>query len=103
MLFAKDQTFGVKLDLTNISGGRNDSLLFGESQGCILLAVKNAVLGRVISESHMQGVCAAVIGEVTTDGTLSLKTRSVSLSWNTTDLRRVWETSIEESMAAPAV
>ncbi|MFA5263655.1 MAG: phosphoribosylformylglycinamidine synthase subunit PurL [Opitutaceae bacterium] len=101
MLFAQGKTFGARLDLTNISGGRNDALLFGESQGCILLAVRNAVIGRVISESHMQGVCAVVIGEVSAEGVLAIKTRSIAATWNVADLRHAWETSIEETMKLP--
>jgi phosphoribosylformylglycinamidine synthase subunit PurL len=98
MLFAKERTFGARLDLTIAGGGRNDAVLFGESQGRVLLVVKNKSIGRVISEAHMQGVCAAVIGDVTSEPTLAIKTRSLTTSWNVVDLRKVWESSLEEVM-----
>lgn len=101
MLFAPDTTFGAKLDLAAAGGARSDSLLFGESQGRVVLAVQGASALRVISESHMQGVAAAVIGEVTADGALAVKTKAFTATWPTADLRRVWETAIEEALPRP--
>jgi phosphoribosylformylglycinamidine synthase II len=103
MLFAPATTFGAKLDLTAISAGRTDGLLFGESQGRVVLAVKAMDIGRVLSEAHLQGVGAAAIGEVTADGTLALKTKSLAAAWPVADLRHGWETSIEEAMRRPGL
>jgi phosphoribosylformylglycinamidine synthase len=98
MLFGPERTLGAKLDLSISGGGRNDAMLFGESQGRILLCVSDKDLGRIISESHMQGVCAAFIGEVTAETTLSLKTRSFNVSWNMAQLRKTWESGVESAL-----
>jgi phosphoribosylformylglycinamidine synthase len=103
MLFAPSTTFGAKLDLTAVSAGRIDGLLFGESQGRVVLAVKAVDIGRVLSEAHLQGVAAAAIGEVTADGTLALKTKMIAAAWPVAGLRHGWETSIEEAMRRPGL
>ncbi len=103
MLFAPATTFGAKVDLTAVSAGRTDGLLFGESQGRVVLAVKAADIGRVLSEAHLQGVAAAAIGEVTADATLALKTKTLAATWPVADLRHGWETSIEEAMRRPGL
>jgi hypothetical protein len=51
----------------------------------------------------LQGVGAAAIGEVTADGTLALKTKSLAAAWPVADLRHGWETSIEEAMRRPGL
>lgn len=98
MLFASGKGLGAHLDLNAISGGRNDALLFGESQGCVILSVKPDFLGRVISEAHLQGVSAVSIGEVSSDGGLQVKTRSLNAQWTMANLRKVWENALDETM-----
>lgn len=98
MLFAPDKTLGAKLDLSIAGGGRNDAVLFGESQCRVLLCVKPDHLGRVISEAHMQGISAAFIGEVTQDEQLALKTRSFNVLWPSSALRQAWENGLSSAM-----
>jgi phosphoribosylformylglycinamidine synthase len=103
MLFAPDRTFGAKIDLTSFGTIRSDALLFGESQGRVILSVPAERAGTVLSEAHTNGVAAAAIGDVLAEPELNLLTRRFSAKWSVADLRHGWETSIERAMARPGL
>lgn len=103
MLFNPDRTFGAKLDLNAFGSARFDALLFGESQGRVVIAVAADRVGTVLSEAHTGGVAATVIGEVTDDAELTLLARGLATKWSTPALREGWETSIERAMARPGL
>jgi len=86
MLAASERPLGVRLDLTSLAGGRADALLFGESQSRVVVAVSADRVGTVLSEAHMRGVSAALIGEVTSDAVFGLKTRSLATEWPLAEL-----------------
>lgn len=78
---------GARVDLTSLGGTRADALLFGESQGRAVLVVPAEKVGTVLAEAHMRGVPAALIGELTAEPLLDLKTRSLATAWNVAELR----------------
>lgn len=88
LLFAPDRELGAKLDVTPLGGARTDALLFGESQGRAIVVVAAERVGTVLSEAHMRGVPAVLIGEVTDGPALSLKARSLATEWPVAELRR---------------
>ena len=62
-------------------------MLFGESQGRVLVAVAAGRVGTVLTEAQIRGVPAVLIGEVADAPTLSLKTRSLATEWSIAALR----------------
>jgi phosphoribosylformylglycinamidine synthase len=94
-------SFGAVLELAGFKAPRVDALLFGESQGRVVVAVtdENAVL----EAAATAGVPASLIGRVTWGSTLRVDAGPVQVAWNVADLRRVWETSIESAMARPGL
>ena len=110
MLFAPAPAWGEKapgwgadLDLVGLETGRTDALLFGESQGRVWVAVAPADADRFAAEAAAAGVPAAAIGVVTDDGAFSVATRGGRIAWPVAELRRGWETSIEEAMKRPGL
>lgn len=87
MLLANERTFGARLDLMPLGGSRADALVFGESQSRAVVAVASERVGTLLAESHMRGVPAALLGEVTDGETLALKTRSMTGEWPLAELR----------------
>jgi phosphoribosylformylglycinamidine synthase len=86
MLLGGEKSYGAMLDLTTLGGSRADALLFGESQGCAVITVPAERVGTVLSEAHMRGVSAALIGQVTEGAALNLKTRSLETEWSIASL-----------------
>jgi len=103
MLFSPERTFGAKLDLTAFGATRFDALLFGESQGRIVVSVKADKIGTILSEAHTSGISATLLGEVTDATDLILNARGVAAQWSVPALREAWETSIERVMARPGL
>lgn len=91
MLLGGERTWGARLDLTPLGGTRADALLFGEGGSRAIVEVAADRVGTVISEAHMNGVPAALIGEVTAEDLLDLKTRSLATTWKVAELAKVWE------------
>ena len=90
MLLGGERAWGARLDLTPLGGARADALLFGEGGSRAIVEVTPDRVGTVISEAHLHGVPAALIGEVTPDELLDLKTRSLATAWQVGELRKVW-------------
>ncbi len=103
MLFGPDRTFGAALDLAALGGSRADVLLFGESQGRVLLAVPEAGVAATLAAAAVAGVSAGAIGRITADGKLSVRTADFEVEWPAADLRRGWETAIEGAMKRPGL
>ena len=102
MLFGP-RDVGASLDLSSLSGGRTDALLFGESQGRVLLAVPPAAAPAVLAAAARAGVPAAGVGAVTEKAVLALRIGKFSLEWPAAQLREAWETSIETAMRRPGL
>ena len=103
MLFSPRATFGASVSLSGAPGARLDALLFGESQGRILVSVAPAHVPSVLESASRAGIPAEVIAEVTDSPILSLKAGALAASWDVGTLRKGWETSIEEAMRRPGL
>jgi phosphoribosylformylglycinamidine synthase II len=102
MLFGPD-ILGASLDLSHLDAPRLDALLFGESQGRVVLAVDADHVPAVLAAAAQAGVPADPIGTVTARATLSVKTGRGNLEWALHGLRIGWETSIEVAMKRPGL
>jgi hypothetical protein len=60
-------------------------------------------VGNILSESHIDGVPATVIGEITEKPDFVLKTKKSNVEWSCAELREGWETTIERAMARPGL
>ncbi|TVR47349.1 MAG: phosphoribosylformylglycinamidine synthase subunit PurL [Puniceicoccaceae bacterium] len=104
MVFGADGV-GVSLDLTAADGPRADALLYGESQGRILLATTPEKTAGLIQAAAAAGVSAQVIGETTGDGRLEVRLPggSKGLGWSVDELHRAWSGAIEQAMHRPGI
>ena len=94
---------GAALDLTAMEAPRLDALLFGESQGRVVITVEPADAPGVARAAAEAGVPADAIGSITAGGTLTLKTARGPLEWSVAVLRMGWESSIENAMKRPGI
>jgi phosphoribosylformylglycinamidine synthase subunit PurL len=94
---------GAALDLTVMAAPRLDALLFGESQGRVVITVAPADAASVASAAAGAGVPADTVGSITAGGTLSAKTAQGPLEWSVAVLRTGWESSIEDAMKRPGI
>jgi phosphoribosylformylglycinamidine synthase subunit PurL len=94
---------GADVELSGLPAPRLDALLFGESQGRVVISVTPADVPAVLAEAGAAGVPAADIGAVTAGPKLSVKTARGTLEWSVPGLRLGWETSIETAMKRPGL
>jgi len=94
---------GAELDLSGLPAPRQDALLFGESQGRVVIAAAPADEPAVMAAAKAAGVPANPIGEVTANGKLGVRTARGPLEWDVSVLRVGWETSIETAMKRPGL
>jgi phosphoribosylformylglycinamidine synthase len=80
-----------------IKGARLDALLFGETQGRIIISVAAMDAVKVLARAKILGVPAAWIGTVGGDS-LKIKTPASELSWQLTELHDFWWNSIARAM-----
>ncbi len=76
---------------------RLDALLFGETQGRVVITTKALDAVKVIERAKLMGVPAVQIGKVSGD-TLRIKTTSGESSWPVADLHDVWWNSLARAM-----
>ncbi|MBL4576182.1 MAG: phosphoribosylformylglycinamidine synthase II, partial [Opitutaceae bacterium] len=101
MLFGKEETYGAKIVLPAVvSEGRLDEVLFGESQGRILLAVEPEHLEEVFAAASEAGVESMVLATLSRNGELSIEIGEAEpmARWQISDIRSLWETVIAETM-----
>ena len=99
MLF-DDETLGVDLNLESRGpSNRLDALLFGESQGRAVLAVKQEHVSDVLSAARETGVDAAEIGTVNRNGRFqAIVGGETVLDVDVKGLRETWQDSIPHAM-----
>jgi phosphoribosylformylglycinamidine synthase II len=102
MLFGAGR-LGAAVDLCALAAPRLDALLFGESQGRVVVAVPEDSLAGLLNASNQAGVSASAIGSVTNGPAFSVKTGQGSVEWDVGGLRTGWETSIESAMKRPGI
>jgi phosphoribosylformylglycinamidine synthase subunit PurL len=98
---------GAQVDLTPLSGSaaapekppaRLDALLFGESQGRIVISVAGVNAGKVLAQAKILGVPATQLGKVG-GTTLDIKAGEASLSCDLRELHDLWWNAIARAMA----
>ncbi|HZZ56262.1 MAG TPA: phosphoribosylformylglycinamidine synthase subunit PurL [Opitutaceae bacterium] len=95
---------GAAVDLRELAAPRLDALLFGESQGRVLVAADPEAAGPLAAAAARAGVAAHRLGVATADALLSVAgLRGGPLVWPAAELRRGWEGSIEEAMKRPGI
>ena len=76
---------------------RLDALLFGESQGRIIVSTSNLDAVKVIERAKILGINAMRLG--TAGGTvLKIKTATAELNWDIAELHDLWWNSIARAM-----
>jgi phosphoribosylformylglycinamidine synthase len=110
MLFAAHKTFGAELDVRAAkaaAGGkyRLDALLFGESQGRIILAVKPEYARALPKAAEAAGVPVVLLGEGQGEAILKVVASapagegSLTVTWPVGKLRETWTEAIPKAMA----
>jgi len=102
MLFGPER-LGAAVDLSGLPAPRLDALLFGESQGRVLVSVSPAELPAFIAAAGAARVPADDIGRVSAADALTVKTALGPLEWSVPGLRTAWDTSIERAMKRPGL
>jgi phosphoribosylformylglycinamidine synthase II len=102
MLFGPEN-LGATIDLAELAAPRLDALLFGESQGRVIVAVEPSEQPALVVAARAAGIPADALGAVAAAGTLTVKTARGALSWDVPELRLCWEGSIETAMRRPGL
>jgi phosphoribosylformylglycinamidine synthase subunit PurL len=76
---------------------RLDALLFGESQGRVVISVAAVNAGKVLAQAKILGVAAARLGTVG-GSTLQIKTAGATLNCDVNELHDVWWNAIARAM-----
>jgi phosphoribosylformylglycinamidine synthase len=81
----------------NLNPARLDALLFGETQGRILISTSSLDAVKVTERAKLLGVSAVRIGTVGGDA-LVIRGANGTFSWPVTELHELWWNSIAEAM-----
>ncbi len=89
---------GAEIDLTGVAATRLDALLFGESQGRVVISVSELNAHKVLAQAKILGVPARQLG--TAGGTsLQIKTSHGIISSDLRELHDAWWNSIARAMS----
>jgi phosphoribosylformylglycinamidine synthase len=88
---------GAQIDLSAITGTRLDALLFGETQGRVVVSASADDAVKVVERARIMGVPAVKIGSVG-GNELVIKTTSTSFTAPVADLHSAWWNSVAEAM-----
>jgi phosphoribosylformylglycinamidine synthase II len=89
---------GADVDLSAITGSRLDALLFGETQGRVVISVAAHQVGKILGQAKILEIPALKLGTV--GGTeLKIKTALAAFAWNLSELHDPWWNSLARAMA----
>jgi phosphoribosylformylglycinamidine synthase len=88
---------GAQIDLSAAGDLRLDALLFGESQGRVVISVAPMDAIKVLERARIMEVSAAKLG-VVGGSDLSIKTTSAEFKWPVADLHSLWWNAIANAM-----
>jgi phosphoribosylformylglycinamidine synthase len=88
---------GAEVDLSGIPVARLDALLFGETQGRVVISVGPQQASRVIGQAKVLGIPARQIGVVGGEE-LVIKTAGPELKWPVAELHDLWWNAIARAM-----
>ena len=99
MLFT-DQKIGAELNFLNVgSSGRLDAMLFGESQGRVLVAVEHSEMKAMTTLAHVMGIPIQKIGRSTENDDFVLTIdNELILHAKVSSLQKIWEDAIPSRM-----
>jgi phosphoribosylformylglycinamidine synthase subunit PurL len=89
---------GAEIEFPEQEGLRHDALLFGETQGRIIISTRAIDAVKVVERGKLLGVSATRIGTVRGDQ-LSIKVGDRSWSWPVAELHDLWWHAIAKAMA----
>jgi phosphoribosylformylglycinamidine synthase len=87
---------GAEIDLSAVPG-RLDALLFGETQGRVVISVPWLQAPKVIAQAKILGVPAIPLGKVG-GAALQIKTGAAGLTWDLRELHDLWWNAIARAM-----
>jgi phosphoribosylformylglycinamidine (FGAM) synthase-like enzyme len=88
---------GAEIDLSAVAATRLDALLFGESQGRVVISVSPLNASKVLAQAKILGVPAMQLGVVGGSG-LQIKTSHGTISSELRELHDVWWNAIARAM-----
>jgi phosphoribosylformylglycinamidine synthase subunit PurL len=88
---------GAEVDLSAVPG-RLDALLFGETQGRVVISVPALQAHKVLGQAKILGVPAMLLGKVGGAG-LQIKTSAAILTWDLRELHDLWWNALARAMA----
>jgi phosphoribosylformylglycinamidine synthase len=101
---ATPRLIGARVDLASALGAapadgscRLDALLFGESQGRVLISVAAIHAAKVLAQAKILEIPAALLGTVG-GTTLTIQAPGASLNWDIAELRDLWWHSLAKAM-----
>ncbi len=90
---------GAQIDLSQVKDIRLDALLFGESQGRIIISLAPSDVPRLLAQAKTLEIPVSRIGTVTGNSTLQITAGGSDWSWNLETLHDLWWNSISRAMA----
>jgi len=88
---------GAEVDLSAVAGARLDALLFGETQGRVVVSVAPHQASKVLGQAKILEIPARKLGTVG-GGELKIKTPSGEFAWGLTELHDLWWNSLARAM-----
>jgi phosphoribosylformylglycinamidine synthase len=98
-LVARDtpRLIGAKVDLSALTAPRLDALLFGETQGRIVISAAAHLAAKVVAQAKILEIPATKLGSVG-GSQLQIKTNSGELTWDLRELHDLWWNSVSRAM-----
>ncbi|HKS38336.1 MAG TPA: phosphoribosylformylglycinamidine synthase subunit PurL [Verrucomicrobiae bacterium] len=98
-LVARDtpRLMGAQVDLSTLPAARLDALLFGETQGRIVVSTPVHQTAKVLGQAKILGITAVKLGLVGGEK-MQIKTPDRELAWELSELHDLWWNSIARAM-----
>jgi phosphoribosylformylglycinamidine synthase len=88
---------GAQIDLSAFAGARLDALLFGETQGRVVISAAPGDAIKVLERARIMEVSAAKLG-LAGGADLSIKTTAAEFKWPVAELHALWWNAIANAM-----
>ncbi|MBT5926245.1 MAG: phosphoribosylformylglycinamidine synthase II, partial [Verrucomicrobia bacterium] len=88
---------GAEVQLKNSNCGRLDALLYGETQGRIVISVPSVFVGKIIGQAELLEIPVHKIGTVG-GHSLSIEVSDQRFEWNLSEVHDTWFNSINRIM-----
>jgi len=88
---------GAEVDLSPVADTRLDALLFGETQGRVVISVAPHQVGKVLGQAKILEIPARKLG-IVGGSKLKIKTPSGEFAWDLTELHDLWWNSLARAM-----